>query len=100
MGPFRFPISLRARGRSAALNFLRPHAFPPALACGRRRFLSRGPVTSFRLCLSGRFLPLGNSWEQLPFELFDRRVMRRIDDVRVDVERPLDARVPELRLRD
>ena len=26
--------------------------------------------------------------------------MRRIDDVRVDVERRLDARVPELLLRD
>ena len=38
--PFSFPASLRARGRSANANALRPHDFPPALACGRRRFLS------------------------------------------------------------
>jgi len=34
-----------------------------------------------------------NSWEQLLFELFDRCAVRRVDDVRADVERRLDARV-------
>jgi hypothetical protein len=38
VGPFRFPTSLRARGRSANANAFSPHDFPPALACGRRRF--------------------------------------------------------------
>jgi hypothetical protein len=33
--------------------------------------------------------------EPLPFERFDRRTMRRVDYVRVDVERRLDARVPK-----
>jgi hypothetical protein len=36
----------------------------------------------------------------LSFELFDRCAVRRVDNVRVDVERRLDARVPELLLRD
>ena len=47
-----------------------------------------------------RFLRLGNSWEQLPLKLFDRCAVRGVDDVRVDVERRRDARVPELLLRD
>jgi hypothetical protein len=34
------------------------------------------------------------------FELLDRVPMRRVDDVRVDVERGLHARVAELLLRD
>ena len=50
--------------------------------------------------LGVRFLRLGNSWEQPRFERFDRCAMRRVDDVRVDVERRLNARVPELLLRD
>ena len=36
-GPFGFPISLRARGRSATAHVFWPHDVPPALACGRRR---------------------------------------------------------------
>ena len=46
------------------------------------------------------FCDLGTVGNKLPFELFDRRAMRAVDDVRVDVEGRLDARVPELLLRD
>jgi hypothetical protein len=43
---------------------------------------------------------LGTTWEQLAFECPDRLPVRCVDDVRVDVERRRDARVPELLLRD
>jgi len=45
-------------------------------------------------------LRLGNSWEQLALQRFNRLPMRGVDDVRAGVERRLDARVPELPLRD
>src|SRR4029453_350780 len=38
----------------------------------------------------------GNTWEQLAFYCFDRLPVRGIDDVRVDVERRLNARMTEL----
>jgi hypothetical protein len=40
-----------------------------------------------------RTLRLENGWKQLPLELFDRRTMGRVDHVRSDVQRRLDARV-------
>jgi antirestriction protein ArdC len=36
-------------------------------------------------------LRLGTSWEQLPFDRLDRQPVRRINDVRVDVERRRNA---------
>jgi len=38
---------------------------------------------------------LGNTWEQFALERFDRLTVRGIDDVRVDVQRRCDARVPD-----
>jgi hypothetical protein len=46
--------------------------------------------------LGGRYgvgRPNGEDWEQLLFELFERRAMRGVDDVRVDIEGRRDARV-------
>jgi len=71
--PFRFPISLRARGRSANANAFWPHDFPPALACGRRRFCGRHVLGFHGRRFVVRFLRLGNSWEQLPFDCLDRQ---------------------------
>ena len=99
-GPSDSPPRCALAVARPVLTRLWPHDFPPALACGRRRFLSHTKITTCRIGWLGAIRQFGNTWEQFAFERFDRPAVRGIDDVRVDVERRLDGRVPELLLRD